>query len=199
MGKIATEAEAAAIGELAGVEEGLESRLCTKVKAEEYGCRVEGDYEENQCVQLLDIYPALEPIDVVVGNGGFEITNKHISPNNNFTLTISIVTDVGTSIHFTSEVVSDRKVYVTGEIIKFLPSVKDVFSFDFNRIQVAGFNNEGITGHCKVIDYFKMDFNGEVIEYPKGTDMYLQYFQKFNWIYGDSITIEGVLTVNDSN
>ena len=55
MGKIATEQEAANIGGLAGVEEGQEKKSVIKSKALEYGCKVYGDYQNTQCVQLSDL------------------------------------------------------------------------------------------------------------------------------------------------
>lgn len=55
MGKIATEQEAANIGGLVGVEDGQENKSVIKSKALEYGCKVYGDYQSNQCVQLSDL------------------------------------------------------------------------------------------------------------------------------------------------
>ena len=52
MGKIATENEAYEIG---GSGTPVTNKCCTKSKAEEFGCLVEGDYSNNQLVQLSDL------------------------------------------------------------------------------------------------------------------------------------------------
>lgn len=52
MGKIATEAEAYSIGKK-GTPAG--NKLCTKSRAKVLGCKVNGNYQANQCVQLSDL------------------------------------------------------------------------------------------------------------------------------------------------
>lgn len=52
MGKIATEQEAYLFGKK-GTPAG--NKLCTKSRAEVLGCKVNGNYQANQCVQLSDL------------------------------------------------------------------------------------------------------------------------------------------------
>ena len=56
MGKIATEQEAISVGQLDRTTP-QPSRGCTKSRAEEFGCIVDGSYENNQLVQLNDLRP----------------------------------------------------------------------------------------------------------------------------------------------
>ena len=65
MGKIATEQEAYNIG---GVKDGLfvANKCCTKERAEIMGCDVNGEYEDNQLVQLEDLTKHVNYVNIPI-------------------------------------------------------------------------------------------------------------------------------------
>lgn len=71
MGQIATEQEAATIGGGSSTSK----QLVTNAKAQQLGCQVNGDYEENQCVQLEDLSQNVILIEPEVVANGNHYTN----------------------------------------------------------------------------------------------------------------------------
>ena len=91
MSKIATEQEAYNIGKLGTP---VTNKCCTKERAEELGCKVNGSYSSNQLVQLSDLTKNLPEYNIYIGSSNalnYMVSNKESSWSQNFQNTDTIL------------------------------------------------------------------------------------------------------------